>query len=66
MISDLIMFKKLIEYFQSVRQEMTKVSWPTRAEMIESSRIVLVLSLVLGIVVFFVDRILSLGLEQLL
>ena len=66
MTSDLIMFKKLLEYFQSVRQEMTKVSWPTRAEMIESSRIVLVLSLVLGIVVFFVDRVLSLGLEQLL
>jgi preprotein translocase subunit SecE len=60
------MFQKLIDYVQQVRQEMTKVSWPTRSEMIESSRIVLILSFVLGIVVFFVDRVLSLGLEQLL
>ncbi|MBI5059795.1 preprotein translocase subunit SecE [candidate division KSB1 bacterium] len=60
------MFQKLLTYIKDVRQEMTKVSWPSRAEMMESARLVLVLSLVLGVVVFFVDRILSYGLEQLL
>lgn len=60
------MFKKILDYIQQVRQEMTKVSWPTRAEMMESARLVLVLSLILGVIVFVVDRVLSLGLEQLL
>ncbi len=60
------MFKKLIAYLQDVRQEMAKVTWPTRSEMMESARIVLILSLVLGVAVFLVDRLLSLGLESLL
>jgi preprotein translocase SecE subunit len=45
------MFNKLAAYIKDVRTEMTKVSWPTRAELIESTRIVLVLALVLGIAV---------------
>ena len=60
------MFKKLATYIQDVRNEMSKVTWPTRAELIESTRIVLILSAVLGIAVFAVDRILSLGLEAIL
>jgi preprotein translocase subunit SecE len=60
------MFKKLIEYFAAVRTELAKVSWPTRAEMMESTRIILVLCFVLAIAVFLVDRILSLALEKIL
>ena len=60
------MFNKLAAYLQDVRTEMNKVSWPTRAELFESTRIVLGLALILGIVVFAVDRILSLGLEAIL
>jgi preprotein translocase subunit SecE len=60
------MFKKLIEYFAAVRVELAKVSWPTRSEMMESTRIILVLCFVLAIAVFLVDRVLSLALEKLL
>ena len=60
------MFQKLINYIKDVRHEMTKVSWPTRAEMMESARLVLTLSLILGVLVFLIDRVLSYGLEQLL
>ena len=60
------MFKKMSEYLLQVRVEMGKVSWPTRAELVESTRIVLVLSLVLAIAVFLVDRVLSLALQQVL
>jgi preprotein translocase subunit SecE len=60
------MFQKLINYVKDVRQEMTKVSWPTRGEMMESARLVLVLSLLLGVLVFAIDRVLSYGLQQLL
>jgi preprotein translocase subunit SecE len=60
------MFKKLANYIIQVRVEMGKVSWPTRSELLESSRIVLVLALVLAVAVFIVDRVLSLALEQVL
>lgn len=60
------MFKKIAEYLADVKTEMTKVSWPTQPEVIESTWIVLGLTVVFGISVFVVDRILSLGLQQLL
>lgn len=60
------MFKKIAEYFAGVRTEMSKVSWPTRPEVIESTWIVIGLTLTFGIAVFVVDRLLSLGLQQLL
>jgi preprotein translocase SecE subunit len=60
------MFRKLVAYLGDVRVEMAKVTWPTRAEMMESAKIVLVLSLVLAIAVFAVDRVLSLALQMVL
>jgi preprotein translocase subunit SecE len=60
------MFKKLTNYLLQVRVEMGKVTWPTRGELVESTRIVLVLALVLAVAVFIVDRVLSLALEQVL
>jgi preprotein translocase SecE subunit len=38
---------------------MGKVSWPTRAELIESTRLVMILSLILAVLVFLADSILS-------
>ena len=60
------MIKKVFTYFSDVKVEMSKVSWPTRAELIESTRMVLVMSLILSILVFLTDRVLSLLLELLL
>jgi len=60
------MFKKLINYLVMVRTEMAKVTWPTRAEMMESARIILIVSFILAVAVFVVDRILSYALQQLL
>ncbi|MBU0509342.1 preprotein translocase subunit SecE [bacterium] len=60
------MFKKLINYLSLVRAEMAKVTWPTRSEMMESARIILVLSFVIAAAVFAVDRLLSLALEFIL
>jgi preprotein translocase subunit SecE len=57
------MIKKVITYFSDVKTEMSKVSWPTRAELIESTRLVLVLSLILAILVFISDRFLSMLLD---
>jgi len=60
------MFSKLITYLTQVKAELTKVSWPTRGEMMESTRIILVLSFILAIAVFAVDRLLSFSLEKIL
>ncbi len=60
------MIKKVFNYFADVKVEMGKVSWPTRQELIESTRLVLILSLILAILVFITDRVLSMLLEFLL
>jgi preprotein translocase SecE subunit len=38
---------------------MGKVSWPTRTELVESTRLVMILSLILSVLIFFADSILS-------
>jgi preprotein translocase subunit SecE len=64
--SEGLMFGKLVAYFGSVRTEMSKVSWPTRTEMIESTRVVLIFSAAMAVLLFFIDRILSLALEAII
>jgi preprotein translocase subunit SecE len=59
-------FNKIVTYLTQVKTELYKVSWPTGSEMLESTRIILVLSLILAIAVFAVDRVLSFALEKLL
>ena len=53
------MFKKLATYLQDVKTEMAKVSWPTKDELMESTVIVIILSLVLAVFVFGIDQGLS-------
>jgi preprotein translocase subunit SecE len=53
------MFKKLATYLRDVKIEMSKVSWPTRDELMESTAIVILLSLVLAVFVFVIDQGLS-------
>ncbi len=60
------MIKRLFTYLSDVKTEMSKVSWPTRAELIESTRMVLVLSLILAILVFITDRFLSMLLDAII
>jgi preprotein translocase subunit SecE len=60
------MFRKLVAYLAEVRLELSKVSWPTRSEMIESARIVLITSFVLAAAVFVVDYMLSSALKMVL
>jgi len=53
------MFKKLQNYLRDVQKEMSKVSWPTRDELRESTVIVIVLSLVMAAYIFGIDTALS-------
>ncbi len=49
------MIKRFRAFLQGVEFEMKKVSWPTMSELRGSTGVVLVLSLLLVIFLFFVD-----------
>ncbi len=53
------MFAKLQHYMKESGQEMKRVSWPTFAELKESTLVVIVTVAVITVFVFFVDQILS-------
>jgi preprotein translocase subunit SecE len=57
---------KLVQFFKDVKVEFTKVSWPTKAELIQSTIVVGVVSLVVTVFIFVVDRILTVGVKTLL
>jgi len=53
------MLNKAMKYLADVRVEMAKVLWPTKAELRESSTIVVILSLLLAVFTFSIDIILN-------
>ena len=56
----------LVEYVKDVRVEMSKVSWPSRQELQESTLVVIVMVIVVSIFIGIVDRALSLAFEALI
>jgi preprotein translocase subunit SecE len=56
------MKEKIIGFFQDVVKEMEKVTWPTREELTESTKIVIVVTLVISLLTWAVDT----GLSELL
>jgi preprotein translocase subunit SecE len=53
------MFKKIAKFLDDVQVELSKVSWPTRHELINSTMIVAVVSLLFTIFIFGVDNLLA-------
>ncbi len=49
------MKEKIINFFRDVVKEMEKVTWPTRKELIESTRIVIIVSVIISILTWAVD-----------
>ena len=54
------------EYIKDVRVEMSKVSWPTRLELRESTLVVIVMVIVISIFIGAVDRALSYAFESII
>jgi preprotein translocase subunit SecE len=50
-------------FLRQVRQEMSKVSWPSRRETTVSVVLVFILSIILGIYFLIVDRLLAAGVQ---
>ncbi len=48
-----------VAFFRAVRAELEKVTWPTRPELIKATRMIVVLSIVLGIAIGLLDWLLQ-------
>ena len=60
------MYERVIVFLREVRAELTKVSWPGQNELVGSTTVVIVLSIVLAIFIGLVDFLLSVLLSRLL
>jgi preprotein translocase subunit SecE len=54
---------KIIAFFADVYKEMSKVTWPKREELQDSTVLVLVVSLIIAVFVYLVDTIVSQALK---
>ena len=52
------MFKRLRQFFEDLKTEFKRVQWPTRDATIRSTSIVISISSVIAVYLFFVDQIL--------
>ncbi len=46
---------KMAEFMIMTESEMRKVSWPTRKEVIAATKVVILVTLILGVILYFVD-----------
>jgi len=57
---------KILAFFTDVQKEMEKVTWPSRDELIESTRITIVVSLIIAVFAWVVDLAVSEALKAIL
>lgn len=50
---------KIIKFFEDVTKEMKKVTWPTKPELMESTKVVIVVCLVLAGFTYVIDMIIN-------
>jgi preprotein translocase subunit SecE len=60
------MFQKIRHFFSETRVELRKVTWPTRDELKESTKIVIVATFVVTVFIGIIDQILTLIVRRLL
>ena len=60
------MVNRLSSYLRETSQELKRVSWPSMAELKESTVVVLVTVAVITVLLFAVDKVLDLGIKQII
>ena len=60
------MKEKIISFFNDVTKEMGKVTWPTREELAESTKIVIIVCLIISFFTWGVDTVLATALKAIL
>jgi len=53
------MFQRISNFLTDVKQEMGKVSWPSKEELIGSTYVVIIISGLLAVYIFGLDTVLS-------
>ncbi|MCW8809568.1 MAG: preprotein translocase subunit SecE [Ignavibacteriaceae bacterium] len=53
------MKEKIIKFFEDVMKEMRKVTWPTKAELFESTKVVIVVCIILAGFTYVIDMIIN-------
>lgn len=53
------MKEKIKKFFEDVVKEMRKVTWPTKAELIESTKIVIVVCIILAGFTYVIDMLIN-------
>jgi preprotein translocase subunit SecE len=54
---------KALEFFDEVKREMAKVTWPTKNETVKATIMVLVMAIIAAVFFFVVDSIISAGIR---
>ena len=57
-------FHRTTGFLVAVREELRKVTWPTRPELIKATRMIIVLSILLGLTIGLMDWLLQLILVE--
>jgi preprotein translocase SecE subunit len=57
-------FYRSAAFLSAVRDELKKVTWPTRPELIKATRMIIVLSILLGLTIGLMDYVLQLILVE--
>lgn len=60
------MKEKILNFVRDVVKEMEKVTWPTREELMESTKVVVVVSLLISLFTWAVDLVVSEALKAIL
>ena len=60
------MFNKIGKFYTEIKSEMKKVTWPTRDELKESTKLVIIATFIVTLFVGFIDQILTFVIRRLL
>ncbi len=50
---------KIVKFFEDVVKEMKKVTWPTKAELMESTKVVIIVCLILAGFTYVIDMLIN-------
>jgi len=60
------MFERIRKFFSEIVSELKKVTWPTREELKESTKLVIIATFVVTVFIGLVDQLLTLLIRRLL
>jgi preprotein translocase subunit SecE len=60
------MFEKIKKFLGEIKVEMKKVTWPTREELKESTKLVIIATFVVTLFIGIIDQVLTLIIRRLL